>query len=303
MKLKDLFLNMDKKELYAFYESIVPIPNMYEKVTRSDMYKEILKAYFDDPEIIINLCTMEELNILKSLIAEPLKKVGTGYIEYILFKNLESNYLVFSNDTEYYIPEDLVNYIKMAFNVWNEHEYSFIDIKDSVILGLLVIYNVLSIEEMLRVLEMHSINMSAKELKNYLLKPKLAQYISTTRYKKVEYVISKEYEYYQDILKNRVEIAKNYYSLESVISIGKYRINLFEPSLFEFLSFLENHFEVEAIAIIINNLIIAIGCNILTKDLIAKIANNIPELIEQIEKINVLFPCWIYNGNMLKSLS
>ena len=94
MRLKDYLLKEKKEKVYAFYQGIIKKAKDYDKVTRLEMYQEILSFYHDDPEEIFRLCSMEEIHILKNLIEEPLEKRENGYIDYLLFRNLKQNYLI-----------------------------------------------------------------------------------------------------------------------------------------------------------------------------------------------------------------
>ena len=157
MSLKEYMQKESKEELYQFYLKINPKALDYEKVTRNDMYKNIISFYKEDPEIILHLCSMEEIQILRKLLEEKIKRQENGYIDYLLFQNLMSNYLVLIENNEYYIPEDLVNYVKMAMNLFDEKEYSKLDVVDSVVLGLARIYNVISLEEVISLLKEYAI--------------------------------------------------------------------------------------------------------------------------------------------------
>ena len=155
--LKELFKESKKEVSYSFYLKVVKQPLDYEKITRDKIYEQIMDAYYDDPEIILRMCSLEELNILKRLLEKNILKEESGYIESVLFHNLKSNYLAFESDKEYYLPKDLINPIKMAFNIFNEEEYSPKDFLDCVILGLIRIYNVVSLSDFIKYLENYNI--------------------------------------------------------------------------------------------------------------------------------------------------
>ena len=59
MYLKEYMLKESKEELYQFYVKISPKALEYEKVTRNDMYNNIISFYKEDPELILHLCSME----------------------------------------------------------------------------------------------------------------------------------------------------------------------------------------------------------------------------------------------------
>lgn len=267
------------------------------------MYNEIIALYKENPETILNLCTLEEIESLKGLINEKEIHDNYGYLEYIVVTNLKSNYLILK-DKKYYIPSDIINYVKMALNVFDEKAYSFRDVTDSVILGLTRIYNVIETEEFINLLAKAYINMTIKDLKTYIVNnPKLSHKIAIVKIFKKEYVVSLEYNYYKDVL----DLKKNYYnyndySLESIISIGKYKINLFKKEVFAFLNFLECHLEPKYIELIINDLIIYVGFNLNDDEALKTIADNIEDLLKEIMKVLSFMPIWVYNGNTYNTM-
>lgn len=119
MSLKDLFDKTKKEVVYEFYKKIVKNYKKYKSVTKAVMYNEILNSYYEDPEIILRMSSVEEISILKSLVFEEEIVKNDGYIEYLLFENLKKNFLIMEDD-KFYIPEDLINYVKMAINVYDE---------------------------------------------------------------------------------------------------------------------------------------------------------------------------------------
>ena len=168
MELKEFMLHDKKENVYAFYERLNSNPVPYEEITRNDIYHNIISLYKDDPERILKLCSMEEIHILKSLIEENSKKQENGYIDYLLFQNLLHNYLILDSSTEYYIPEDIYNYVKMAINLFDEKTYSLLDVIDSTILGMSRVYNTLELELFLDVLKSYYIDYEMKDLKKYI---------------------------------------------------------------------------------------------------------------------------------------
>lgn len=303
MTLKDYITKENKQEVYNFYSRLIREHKEYNNISREEMYNEIIETYKNNPEIILNLCTLEEISSLKSLINEKELHDNYGYLEYIVVSNLKSNYLILKEE-KYYIPNDIINYVKMAINMYDEKSYSFKDVTDSVILGVIRIYNVLTVEEFINILAKQYINMASKDLKTYIeTNPKLSHKLAVVKYQKKEYVISLENNYYKDVL----ELEKDYYkykdySLESVISIGKYKINLFREEVFSFLNFLECHLEPKYIDLILNDLIIYVGFNLNDENTLYNIADGIEELLKEIKKSLGYFPIWICKGNTLETI-
>lgn len=304
MTLKEYITKEDKLEVYNFYRRLKEKPKDYESISRLEMYNEIINTYKEDPEVILKLLTSEEIHCLKSLVNEKEVHDNYGYLEYVVVTNLKTNYLILKENNNYYIPKDILNYIKMALNMFDEKSYSFKDVTDSVLLGLSRIYNVVLLEDFINLLAKQYINMVPKDLKKYIeANPKICDKISVIKYQKQEYVISLEHYYYKDILSLRKNYYKyNDYSLESVISIGKYKLNLFKEEVFNFLNFLECHLEPKYIELIVNDLVVYCGFDIRDEETLNNIADNIADLIVEIKKALCYFPIWIYKGNTSKTL-
>ena len=304
MTLKEYITKEDKLEVYNFYRRLKEKPKDYESISRLEMYNEIINIYKEDPEVILKLLTSEEIHCLKSLVNEKEIHDNYSYLEYVVVTNLKTNYLILKENNNYYIPKDILNYIKMALNMFDEKSYSFKDVTDSVLLGLSRIYNVVLLEDFINLLAKQYINMVPKDLKKYIeANPKICDKISVIKYQKQEYVISLEHYYYKDILSLRKNYYKyNDYSLESVISIGKYKLNLFKEEVFNFLNFLECHLEPKYIELIVNDLVVYCGFDIRDEETLNNIADNIADLIVEIKKALCYFPIWIYKGNTSKTL-
>lgn len=304
MTLKEYITKEDKLVVYNFYRRLKEKPKDYESISRLEMYNEIINTYKEDPEVILKLLTSEEIHCLKSLVNEKEVHDNYGYLEYVVVTNLKTNYLILKENNNYYIPKDIINYVKMALNMFDEKSYSFKDVTDSVLLGLSRIYNVVLLEDFINLLAKQYINMVPKDLKKYIeANPKICDKISVIKYQKQEYVISLEHYYYKDILSLRKNYYKyNDYSLESVISIGKYKLNLFKEEVFNFLNFLECHLEPKYIELIVNDLVVYCGFDIRDEETLNNIADNIADLIVEIKKALCYFPIWIYKGNTSKTL-
>lgn len=304
--LKEYITNGKKEEVYDYYKIIISKPKSYEQVTRSEMYDAIVALYKEDPEEILKLCMLEEIEILKMLLKGNTCINNGGYIEYIMYKNLRNHLLILDDEETdmQYIPIDIVNYVKMALNLYNEEVYSLKDVTDSVLVGLIRIHNSIKLIDLVTILPLYYVNMTMKTLKDYITNnPKLKDKIKIIRYQKEEYVISLEYYFYKDIIKLQ---SKNYkykeYTLESVISIGKYKMNLFKEELFKFLSFLEMHLHPKYIISVIEEIVIYCGFDMNSETTLKSIADNIDELYKEIASVTNYFPIWIYNGNDQDSL-
>ena len=301
MRLEDTLLKTNKKQVYAFYQKVWDHPKAYEEVTRNDIYWNIISLYKEDPEIILRLCSMEEIHILQKLLEENVRKQENGYIDYLLFTNLQDNFLIYLDDGEYAIFEDLVNYVKMAMNLLDEKAYSIEDVMDSVLIGLVRVYNAIKLVNAITLLKSYAIYFDEASLKLRIKKQaKLKNKVAIIRYQKQDYIVSLEFPYHKDVLSLRKDFKMADYTLESMISYGKYKLNLFQENILNFLNFLEVHLDPRSIDLFLNDLIYYCGFDINNDGLLY---NNICDGIEALYKevINVIaeFPVWIYYGNNL----
>lgn len=306
MTLKDYLLKIKKEEAYILYKKVVSTPKAYEKISRNAIFKEVIEAYIDDPEIILKMISIEEVHILKNLITQNISITSSGYIDYILFNNLKSNLLILEDyeKKEYYIPSDLLNCIKMAINLYNEEIYSLKDITDSVLIGILRVLNVISLDDAIVLLNKYHFVFTKKTLKDYIkTNPKFYNLIDVIRFKKIDYIVSLENFFYKEVLTlNKKDIPLKEYQTEEFISIGKYKINLFNKQVYDFLNYLEAHLNPKYINQVIEELIIYMGMDINDLEVLKVISDNIPELYEKLQQVSFSFPIWIYNGNDLLSI-
>jgi len=230
MTLEEYFAKIKKEDIYNLYTKVVGTAKEYSKITRKSMYDEIINTYIDDPEIILKMISTEEVHILKTLINENISIKNNGYIDYILFEHLKKQFLILENE-EYYIPKDLVNCIKMAINLYNEEIYSLKDITDSLLLGIVRVNNVVKASELLEMLKTYHCIFDNKSLKTYIESNyRLKGLIKIVKYKNIYYVVSLENLFYKDVLKINKIVERQNYNNEELISIGKYKVNLFKKS-------------------------------------------------------------------------
>lgn len=299
MSLKEFISKEGKEEIYSFYQKIQACPKDYEKITRNEIYHEIITCYQNDPEWILKLCNMEEIHILKKLLDGPILKNENGYIDYLLMKDLQDNYLILLENGEYYIPDDLINYIKMAINLLDEKKYSISDVTDSVILGIVRVNNVLSFDTFIHVFNTYCREEQILDLKKYIkLNPKFRQKIEIIRYQKVDYIVSREYYYFKEVLKLRTSFQVKEYSLEEIISFGKYKLNLFQENILYFLNFLEVHLNSKSIDLLIDDLAFYSGFHMQDDVMLLEICDHIEELYNEVKKVISYFPDWIYTDEI-----
>lgn len=300
-----LFTNLKKEKAYDFYCKIINKPKKYENMTRKGMLEEILNVYYNDPEIIFDLCTMEEIQILKHLLEEDISVLNHGFIEFLLFQELKDHYLIIEENNFYHIPTDLINYIKMAFNLYDEQKQTIQDVVNNLLLGFSRIYNVLKLEEIPELFQTYSIFMELKDIKKFIRSSMyLKDRVSIIKYQNKEYMVSLEYFFYKDVLELKdFSFPKKIFDFVEVISIGKYKINLIEEKTFQFLNFLESHFRVQILEYLIDEIMIYAGFDLNDVSALKKITGQIPQLFEEVSKVIAYFPVWIYSGNILSQLN
>jgi len=220
-----------------------------------------------------------------------------------LFENLKNNFLILVENEEYYIPKDILNCIKMAINLYNEEIYSLKDITDSLLLGIVRVNNVVKASELLEMLKTYHCIFDNKSLKTYIESNyRLKGLIKIVKYKNIYYVVSLENLFYKDVLKINKIVERQNYNNEELISIGKYKVNLFKKDIYEFLNYLEAHLKPVYINQIIDELTIYMGFNINDKKVLNTISDGIKELYESLLKVLPYLPIWIYSGNSLDNL-
>lgn len=294
------FIKLEPKEdVYAFYEEISPHPKPYAKISRDGIYKEIIAIYNADPEIILKIISVEEINALRELLDENKKIEEYGYIEYLLLKDLKDKYLIIKGKTEYYIPEDIFNYVKMAINLFNQREYFYKDIIDNIIVGLTRIYNVLSFEDLKVLLQKYNTNFTLSDLKVYIMESYyLKNKVTITIYQNKEYLTDSYFVFYEDVLKLRNSPnLEPKYTLEEVISIGKYRINLFKEPILKFLNFLEGYLKREYITVILEDLIVYAGMHLNNLTTLKNISCDVDILFEEAKKVVEYLPNWLQDNS------
>lgn len=302
--LKELLPKLKKEQLYAFYKKVLAKPKKYTQITKMAIYNSIISIYQEDPEIISSLCSSEEIGILNKLIDGNIPKLNQGFIEFCLFLNLERNFLIIANESTYSIPDDLLNYIKMALNLYEEKKHSFIDVTNNTIIGLTRIHATMPLSQFLQTLEKYKQYYSPETIKKIIKSnPYLNDKVDIIKYQNESYVISLEYHNARELIPlTDYSLEPPEYSLEEVISIGKYHLNLFKEPILQFLNFLELHLKPESIYSIVIKVIFYSGLGLENSELIKNISGNIEELYQSILKVIPYFPVWIYNGRELHNL-
>ncbi len=293
--LKDVANKVSKEGFYEYYKIIIKSPKSYAKITKMQMYQEVIEAFKEDPEIILNLCNAEEINILQSLLEKPRIQKKYGYIEYTLFFDLFVNYLVGLENKEYFIYEDIYNYVKMALNLYNKKEHDLTDFYSTVIIGLTHIYNVLELDLFIELLHNYNIKITKETFITSLHdNRRLYECVDIVKLNKKSYVISKDYPYFEEVLEKRLpSFSLKKYTLEETLSIGKYHLNLFNPNILNFINYLEMHMEPMYIFQVINDMVACRGLGFTDEQSLRQISDNINDLYQEISKNIADFPCWI----------
>ena len=108
--------------------------------------------------------------------------------------------------------------------------------------------------------------------------------------------------FYKDVLKLRKNFKRATYSLEELISFGKYKLNLFQEKTFNFLNFLELHLPAGSIDLFVNDLLFYCGFDLHNEGMLLQICDNVVDLYQETTAVISSFPVWIYYGNCLNNL-
>ncbi len=139
MKMYDEIKYYKKEYVHEQYTRIVEKFKAYEKITKVKMLAEIYKVY-DNPDNIIDICTTRELKYLKMVLDNKdtldnsLKKPGKHEIKYLNKKydwervTLHNKFLLdYDFNNESYIPEEIIDKVKIALKKVNWSEKKKID--------------------------------------------------------------------------------------------------------------------------------------------------------------------------------
>ncbi len=296
--LKEFLETFAKQHYYTYYKKVISKPKKMAEVTNMEMYDAIIDLYKEDPEVIIQLCNIEEMQILNNLIDFNIKKEGLTFLDYCHLVKLQKNFLIIAGEKEYYIPSDILNYIKMALNLYDEEKEVFTDVANNTILGLIRIHATQPLPTFIKTLEKYkqfytedSLRLTIK--KSLYLKDK----VDIIKYQNEPYVVSLEFHNCQKLIHlTAYNITPPYYKLEEIVSIGKYHVDLFKQPILQFISLLESHMEANPIYGLVNRIIFYAGCGLDDPEDIRKIACDIEELYQGILKVLPYLPVWIYNG-------
>lgn len=192
----------------------------------------------------------------------------------------------------------------MALNLFNDQEFIRSELTDNLFLGIVRTYNVMLVTDLLDILKDYQVTLSGKELHDKINNNvKLNNKMKFVKYKESEYLVSLEQKYYRDVLGLRKPfVIPNHYSLESLASIGKYNLNLFDEEILKFLNFLEMHLEPIYTEQLINDIVFLAGLEISEENVIQMVCDNIPELMQEVKKVLPHFPSWLSKGNTILTL-
>ena len=95
-------------------------------------------------------------------------------------------------------------------------------------------------------------------------------------------------------MKLRKSLNKNCYSLEEVLSFGKYKLNLFQEEVLYYLNFLEIHLDSKSILLLVHDLVFYCGFQINDDAMLLEICDQIGDLYNETKKIVFYFPNWLY---------
>ncbi|MDD4188057.1 MAG: SEC-C metal-binding domain-containing protein [Bacilli bacterium] len=253
MELKQIINIYGKETIYRGYSNLVENPKEYKKITKYQMVLDIYKMYNDNPQSIIDVCSFEELALLKKILN---KKTKTKPFlkdwkddDYSWLKLLREKFLLSYEPISEFerVPKEIKSSIEEALNNLDEDAIKKRDELNYLIVGLIRAYHNFTLDDFyVYFSEYH--NMSYIDFKNYLsentyFKP----YIYIDNENEPILCFSEEYrDFADDIFYNFNENSHlfNYkYKKNELISIGRNKINLENPHIKRFVLFLKENLE------------------------------------------------------------
>lgn len=206
MTLKEQVKHFRKDYIHRNYSRIIKNFKDYDKISRNKIIDEIKKEY-DNPNNIIDICSIEELELLKKVMNKKIsyKELRTKH-EYE-FRNLVDKFLVTATiDDKLFIPEEIEESVKIALKQINEEEKIKADEINDMLVGLLKIYGIMSKEELYKVYSFYN-KMEKEYFMNHINNNKYFNFYYYELYEDV--IIYEPYYYFEDELIYNINHKKN----------------------------------------------------------------------------------------------
>ncbi|MGI6329375.1 MAG: YecA family protein [Bacilli bacterium] len=246
MKLKELLRNYQKKQIYFNYCFLKKEPKEYQKITKYQIILDIYEMYNSNPDFIKDICSTEELLLLKKILKGEVENIvitkkEETYERYNLLNSLEQKFLLSLDffDPKIKVPEEIEKSIKIALKNFNKEELKERDELRYLIVGLIRTYFLLTRDEFFQYFSEYY-SLSYVDLNNYIDNNLYFKRFITKL--PDDYYLSKEYEIYLEVITNERKKKNSsffhLYKKEELISVGKNRINLEDEDINKFYNFL-----------------------------------------------------------------
>lgn len=184
MKLID-YKKAKKDFMYDAYSCIVEEPLPYQKITRSQMIKEIIKVY-SNPQYIAHILSCKEVELLKEVIKNDCKIFDDT--DNILSKKLLLLFDYENFDRYFHVPEEFQESVKEAIQTIDLKQLKKLDELNDLIEGLLMIYGTITINELVTILSHYKLSFDEEYLNFYIRSNPRVRFYSRMSYNVVCYL-------------------------------------------------------------------------------------------------------------------
>jgi len=252
MELRKLANKYRKESLYDNYYYLTKEPEEYDKITKYKMVLSVYEMFNESPSLILEICTTEELLLLKKLLKKP---IPITHPSDEIFTSLHNKFLLLLDFTSGLneIPSEVEQAIKQALNNFDEVKSREKDELNYLLVGIIRTYFILTLDEMFGVFsEYHAL--SYVNLKNHLKESLYLRRFIDSNNENV--YISEEYldylDWVLDTLDNRENDFNHLYKKSELVSVGKHRVNLEDSDIKKLYQLIERNTEQFAQNLLLN---------------------------------------------------
>ena len=249
MKLKEKINVYRKEVIFENYTKIINDFKEYEKISKNKIADEIIKLY-SDYNIIIDLCSNDELKLLKKIINKKIspQKIFNEKLWHSLFEKFLLIHDNSNNEVKLVIPDEFKDSIKKAIKSYNEEEKIALDSLNSLLIGIIKIYGALKINNYYNIVKKY-ININKNTFIDFIYNNRFFKYYTyKIEYSNNVYIIYEPYYYFEDDLLYMVNYNKNKFKykirpIDEVLCLSFSKFNHNNPKIDEFLDAIYNlHF-------------------------------------------------------------
>ena len=201
MKLKEKINVYRKEVIFENYTKIINDFKEYEKISKNKIADEIIKLY-NDYNIIIDLCSNDELKLLKKIINKKIspQKIFNEKLWHSLFEKFLLIHDNSNNEVKLVIPDEFKDSIKKAIKSYNEEEKIALDSLNSLLIGIIKIYGALKINNYYNIVKKY-ININKNTFIDFIYNNRFFKYYTyKIEYSNNVYILYEPYYYFEDDL-------------------------------------------------------------------------------------------------------